>query len=445
MTFPAASPAGAPLPRMVRLRQRFPQPPPVDLTSAVERGLRPLAAGLRPGARVAVAVGSRGITGLTELVRATVRTLQAAGAAPFILPAMGSHGGATAEGQAALLAGYGITETALGVPLRAELEVIEVGTTAAGRPVVCSREAVRADAVVLINRIKPHTDFSGRLGSGLLKMLVVGLGQPAGAAAFHRAAAVHGYESALRAAAAVLLGRVPLLAGVAVVEDPRHRPARVEVVAPADFAARDEALCAAARAWMPRLPVEVVDLLVVDCLGKNISGTGMDPAVIGRMIHGYSLAADAPPPRPQVRRLFVRELTPESHGNAIGIGLADFTTTRLVRAMDRRATATNALTALSLQGAKVPIYFDTDREALAAALASLPDTPPSRARVVRIRDTLSLEWLEVSESLAAGLAGRADLEIHRPPAPWTFDAAGNLPPLAFPESDAPATRRPLAP
>lgn len=435
MTRPFADAGGDGLPRMVRIRQRFPERPPVDLAGEVERGLRPQAAGLRPGARVAVAVGSRGITGLAELVRAVVRTLQAARAAPFLLPAMGSHGGASPEGQAALLAGYGVTEANLGVPLRADLEVTQVGQTPAGRPVVCSVAALQADAVVLINRVKPHTDFTGPLGSGLLKMLVVGLGQPAGAAAFHRAAAVHGYETALRHAAAVLLSRVPLLAGVAVVEDQRHRPARVEVVAPADFVARDEALCAEARTLMPRLPVDALDLLVVDRLGKNISGTGMDPAVIGRMIHGYSLAAEAPPRRPHVRRIFVRELTPESHGNALGIGLADFTTTRLVRALDPRATATNALTALSLQGAKIPLAFDTDRAAIAAALASLPDTPPPQARVIRIRDTLSLEWLEVSEILADELAGRADLEIHGPPAAWAFDAAGNLPPLVFPESE----------
>lgn len=422
---------------MVRVRQRFASHPPLDVAAAVARGLAPLAAKLSPGARVAVAVGSRGLTGLLALVRATVRTLQAAGAAPFILPAMGSHGGGTAEGQAALLAGYGLTETVLGVPLRAGLEVAEAGRTPAGWPVVCSTEALRADAVVLINRVKPHTDFAGRLGSGLVKMLVVGLGQPAGAAVFHRAAAAHGHEATLRAAAAVLLERVPLLAGVAVVEDARHQPVRVEVVRPADLLAREEALCAEARELMPRLPVDEVDLLVVDRMGKNLSGTGMDPAVIGRMIHGYSLAPEAAPCRPWVRRLFVRDLTPESRGNAIGLGLADFTTTRLVRAMDRAVTALNALAALSLQGAKVPLCFDSDREALAAALASLPGVTPRQARVVRIRDTLSLEWLEVSEALANQLSGRADLELLGPAAAWAFDPAGNLPPLEYPAVESP--------
>jgi hypothetical protein len=416
-------------PRLLAVRQRFPERPPPDFAAEITRGLGPLAATLHPDARVAVAVGSRGIANLAVVVRQVHEVLRAAGAAPFILPAMGSHGGATPAGQTELLAGYGVTEAALGVEVRAGMEVAEAGRTAEGWPVVCSVEALRADAVVLINRVKPHTDFAGRLGSGLLKMLVVGLGKHAGAAAFHAAAARLGYERVLRAAAEVLAARLRLLAGVALVEDQRHQTARVEVVVPADCTRREEALCAEARELLPRLPFAEVDLLIVDWMGKNISGTGMDPAVIGRMIHGYSLAEDAERRRPHVRRLFVRDLTPESHGNAIGLGMADFTTTRLVRAMDRRATVTNALTALSLQGAKVPIHFDTDREALAAALASLPLADGQQPRIVRIRDTLSVGRLEVSEALAAELAGREDLEILGPPAELAFDAAGNLLPL----------------
>jgi hypothetical protein len=411
------------------VRRRFPERPPPDFAAEITRGLGPLAATLRPDARVAVAVGSRGIANLAVVVRHVIGVLRAAGAAPFIVPAMGSHGGATPAGQTGLLAGYGVTDAALGVPVRAGMEVAEAGRTADGWSVVCGVEALRADAVVLINRVKPHTDFAGRLGSGLLKMLVVGLGKHAGAAAFHAAAARLGHERVLRAAAEVLAARLRLLAGVALVEDPRHQTARVEVVSPADWARREEALCTEARELMPRLPFAEVDLLIVDWMGKNISGTGMDPAVIGRMIHGYSLAEGAEHRRPHVRRLFVRDLTPESHGNAIGLGLADFTTTRLVRAMDRRATVTNALTALSLQGAKVPIHFDTDREALAAALASLPLADGQQPRIVRIRDTLSVERLEVSEALAAELAGREDLEIPGPPTEPAFDAAGNLLPM----------------
>ncbi len=423
---------GGDLPRRVLVRQRFPPSPAADVEAVLPAGLRPLALRLRPGARVAVGVGSRGMDRLPEIVRTTLRVLQQAGTVPFLVPAMGSHGGATPEGQRAVLAGYGITKASMGVSIRAGLEVEEVGRLKEHWPVWCSTEVLRADALVLINRVKPHTDFAGQLGSGLTKMLVVGLGKPAGAAVFHRAAAGQGHEAVLRAAAEVLLARVPLLAGVATVEDARHRLAKIEVVEPRHWIARDEALCAEARTRMPRLPVARLDLLIVDRIGKNLSGTGLDPAIIGRSIHGYVLAPQGEGSGPSIQRLVVRELTPESHGNAIGIGLADFTTTRLVRALDRNATWTNALTALSLQGAKVPMHFDTDREVLAAALASLPLPAGQAPRLARIRDTLSLEWIEVSESLLAELEGRGDVEICGPPAPWSFDAAGNLAPLTAP-------------
>lgn len=423
---------GLDLPRRVLVRQRFPASPAVDVAEVLAAGLRPLAARLRPGAQVAVGVGSRGMDRLAEIVRTSVALLKQAGAVPFLVPAMGSHGGATPEGQLAVLAGYGITEPSVGAAVRAGIEVEEVGRLRGDWPVWCSGEALHADAVVLVNRVKPHTDFTGRLGSGLTKMLVVGLGKPPGAAVFHRAAARQGHETVLRAAAAVLLARLPLLAGVATVEDARHRLAQIEVVEPGSWVERDEALCVEARARMPRLPVTQLDLLIVDRIGKNLSGTGLDPAVIGRSIHGYVLAPPAEGNGPYIQRVVVRELTPESHGNAIGIGLADFTTSRLVHALDRSATWTNALTALSLQGAKVPMHFDTDREVLAAALASLPLAPGQPPRVARIRDTLSLEWIEVSESLLPELEGRREVEICGPPRPWSFDAAGNLTPWAAP-------------
>lgn len=417
-------------PRLAVVRQRFPTSPPIDIAGTIAEQLTHLASGLRPGARVAVGVGSRGIANLQAMVRAVLDVLRKAGAVPFILPAMGSHGGGTAEGQLALLAEYGVTEAALGVPIRAAMDVEAIGELPDGHPIVCSVEALRADAEIVINRIKPHTDFGGRLGSGLLKMLVVGLGKRAGAANFHAASASHGYERVLHAAASVVANRLPVLAGVAIVEDQRHQTARLEVVRPADLVEREEALCAEASRLMPRLPFAEVDLLIVDRMGKNISGTGMDPAVIGRMIHGYSLAGDAERRHSHVWRLFVRDLTPESHGNAIGLGLADFTTTRLVQAMDRNVTVTNSLTALSLQGAKVPIYFDTDREAIAAALGSLGRTDTTTARVVRIADTLSVETLLASEALLAEARENNDLEVLDEPRNLTFQADANLGPLS---------------
>lgn len=428
----SASPADAALPRMAWVHQHFPASPAVDLEGTITRQLTPLTGTLRPGGRVAVAVGSRGITNLHALVAATLNVLRGTGAKPFVLPAMGSHGGGTPDGQVSLLAEYGVAEANLGVPLRPAMDVEEIGRTAEGEPVVCSSEALQADAVVILNRVKPHTDFAGDLGSGLLKMLVVGLGKRIGASNFHRASARHGYLRVLRGFGEVVQRRLPLLAAVAVVENQRHETARIEVVPPTTLLERESALCAAARTLMPRLPFDELDLLIVDRMGKNISGTGMDPAVIGRMIHGYSLAEEAERRQPHVRRLFVRDLTPESHGNAIGIGMADFTTSRLVGAMDRAVTVTNALTALSLQGAKVPIYFDTDREVIEAALGTLSLSDPRQARVARIADTLAVEWLQVSEALLREDAGGAALERSGEFEALTFDAQGNL---------APAVRR----
>ncbi len=424
----ASSPESADLvfPRLALVRQRFPARPPLDLVGEIARQFEPQLRSLKRGARVAVAVGSRGIANLSEMVSAVVQLLRNAGANPFIVPAMGSHGGGTSEGQVKLLAGYGVTESAMGVPVRAAMDAEEIGRTPWGDPVVCSAEALGAEAVVIINRIKPHTDFAGDLGSGLLKMLVVGLGKRVGASNYHRAAARSGYLPVLRASGKIVRERLPLLAAVAIVENQRHESARLEVVSPDELEQREAALCAEAATLMPRLPFEELDLLIVDRMGKNISGTGMDPAVIGRMIHGYSLAEDTEHRHPHIRRLFVRELTPESNGNAIGIGMADFTTSRLVTAMDRKTTVTNSLTALSLQGAKVPIYFDTDREVLQAALDTLSLPDPSRARVARIADTLSVECLQASEAALQDRAGAANLEITRGPEPLRFDSRGNL-------------------
>jgi len=413
---------------MFRVRQKLAATPPLDLPCVVRDQLAVVSAALRPGARIALAVGSRGIANLAAIVAEALATLKAAGAEPFIVPAMGSHGGATPEGQCRLLADYGVTELALGVPIRAAMDVECLGRTEDGVDLFCSAEALRADGILLINRVKPHTDFGGAIGSGLVKMAVVGLGKHAGAIAFHRAAHRVGYERALRTLARLVLSKAPLLGGLAIIENQRHETARLVFVPSKEMEAREPELAAEAARLMPKLPVDDIDLLIVDRLGKDISGTGMDPNVIGRQIHGYSLLESEARVRPLIRRLFVRDLTPGSHGNATGIGMADFTTTRLVRAFDRKATYTNALTAMSLQGSKIPIHFETDRECLAQALATLPLTDPRQAKVVRIADTLSLSELELSQAYTEEVRRRADLEIVGSPAEIRFDPEGNLQP-----------------
>jgi len=415
------------LPRMIRVRQNFPQSPPLDIRATLHAEFAKVRSRVKPGARIAVGVGSRGLTNLRQIVSAVLENLLGAGAQPFIIPAMGSHGGATSEGQREVLAGYGITENAMGVPIRSSLEVRQVGTSAEGAPVFCSVDALAADGIVLVNRVKPHTDFTGTLGSGVLKMCVIGLGKHAGATAMHVLASHIGHEKAIRGMADVILATAPILCGVAILENQFHDTAQLTVLPREEIATAEESLLATARKLMPLLPFDEIDLLIVDRLGKNISGAGMDPNVTGRWVQGYSASLMREHrPAPFIRRIFVRDLTPETHGNAIGIGLADVTTTRLVRSIDQRATAVNALTALTPNSAKIPIAFDTDREAIERSLASLALPDPGAARIVRVRDTLSLANLEVSESFGAEVRRWADLTTLTAPAEMEFDAEGNL-------------------
>ena len=415
------------LPRMACVRQIYPLSRPLDIRTTVEAEFEKVIARVRPGARIAVGVGSRGITSLPVIVKSVLEVLKKAGTVSFIFPAMGSHGGATPEGQRDILADYGITEEAMGVPIRASLEVREIGATSEGTPVFCSVEALNAEGIVLINRIKPHTDFTGTLGSGIIKMCVVGLGKRQGAAAMHAAAARSGHEQVIRKIAEVMIRTAPILCGLAILENQLHETARLIVLPREEMESREGGLLVEARELMARLPFEEIDLLIVDRLGKNISGAGVDPNVTGRWVDGYSsLLARGARSAPFIRRIFVRDLTVETRGNAIGIGLADLTTSRLVRAMNQRFTYINALTSLTPQCAKIPIHFETDREAVEMAVNSLGMADLQVARIVRIPDTLSLVEMQVSESLFFFFFQRADLETIGGLEDMRFDETGTL-------------------
>jgi hypothetical protein len=407
---------------MLRVRQRFDAERVDDVAAAVRGALARLDLGrrIRRGQAVAVAVGSRGIANLACIVRTLVATLVEHGAEPFVVPAMGSHGGGTADGQRQVLERYGLSEAALGVPIRSSMEVVELGRTEDGVPLLLDHHAAGADHVVLVNRIRPHVSFSGPIESGLMKLLMFGLGKRAGAAAYHRASLDRPFEHLVGTVGRTLLVRARVAFGLAILDNAHDETARVEALAPEALEARERELLVVARRWMPRLPVAEVDLLVVDEMGKNISGTGMDTTVTGRK-RGTTTGV-------RVHRLFVRDLTPETRGNAHGIGLADFTTTRLVRAIDRQATLANALTALHPEAARIPLHFETDREAIDAALATIGLAGADRPRVVRIRNTRSLGEVAVSEACRTELDGRDDVRIVGPPSPLAFDGAGNLPP-----------------
>ena len=372
------------------------------------------------GKRVAVAVGSRGIDRIAEMASTVVQWLRARGATPFIMPAMGSHGGATPEGQRGVLATYGVTEAAMLVPIEASMDVAELGETVSGVPVVVSSVALGADAVVLINRVKPHTDFgSAVLGSGLLKMAAIGLGKAEGAFRCHRAASMHGHEAVIHAVSAVVLARLPRPYGIALVEDGAHHLSRIGLMRGPEISGGEPALYAMARAWMPALPLEHIDVLVIDQIGKNISGAGMDTNIVGRGVDGRPMVGR----RSEIRVIYARGITPESKGNAVGIGLADIASRRLVDEMDPVSTYTNAVSALTPATARIPINFRTDAECMGAAIR-ISAADLSDVRIARIRHTLALDRIVLSEACVPLLS--KDVEILAGPAEWRFAADGNF-------------------
>jgi hypothetical protein len=374
------------------------------------------------GMRVAVGIGSRGIDRIGELARTVVAWLRAQGAEPFVMPAMGSHGGGTPEGQRELLANYGVTEQSVGAPIDASMDVTEIGTSAEGIRVVTSSRALAADAVVLVNRIKPHTDFdSAIVGSGLVKMSAIGLGKIEGASRAHWAAATLGHERVIRDVAATVIPRLARMYGVGVVEDGTHHIARIALLRGEQFHAREPELLALARQWLPVLPFPEVDVLVIDEIGKDISGTGMDTNIIGRGVDLQPFRSR----RSSVRAIYVRGLTPASHGNAVGIGLADVVSTRLVESMDRNVTYTNAISAMTPGTARISVHFPSDRECLRAALR-VSAADPAAPRIVRIRHTLAMDRIVVSEAYAAQVAEREDLRVLVSASDWQLDAAGNF-------------------
>lgn len=411
------------LPRMFPLRQTFDAERLDDPVDQARRSVLNSSLGDRVsgGARVAITAGSRGIHRIAQLTRAVVDCVRELGGAPFVLASMGSHGGATASGQKAILASYGIDESTMGAPVDATMDVVQVGETEDGVPVVLNRLAEEADAVVLVNRIKPHTSFRGLYESGLMKMMTIGLGSHRGASLAHSTGAA-GLPRMIPAWGRIILREAPIALGVAILENAYEQTAKVVAVEPDELAAVEPELLDEARELMPRIPVDRIDVLIVERIGKNISGTGMDPNIIGRIW----LEGIEEPDSPRVERIVVLDLTPETHGNANGIGLADVTTRRLVDDIDFKATYANAMTSTFLNRAYIPIVGENDREAIEIALDTSGNGGNPDARVMRIRSTLELEHIRASESLLQELSGIPEVEVSGEPAEMDFDGEGNL-------------------
>ena len=412
--------AGGALPAWTLIHQRVDSAEIGDVRAAVHAALEPVMAVVRPGARVCLAVGSRGIDRIDRVVAAVTERVRQAGATVFIVPAMGSHGGATAEGQLEVLASYGITPDTVGCEIRSSMETVALGEARPGVPVFFDRHAFdEADLVIPINRVKPHTDFTGEIESGLLKMIAIGLGKQKGADIFHRQGFATFHEL-IPAVATHTLARAPIPFGLALVENGHARLQHVEAIPASGIAAREHELLVRARATMARLPLASIDVLVLDFIGKDISGLGMDSNVVGRYYTGPTGSG------PAIQRIVVRDLTDETEGNAVGIGMADVVLRRAVERMDTARTYMNCVTAKTPEGARVGLTVETDREAVDVALACCIKVTREQARIVRVRDTKHLDWLYASAPLVPELLSTGVCEAVGGARPIGFNRAGRF-------------------
>jgi len=411
------------LPRLLMVRQDFPDRAIPDIAAEVRKqlGAADFAGRFKPGARIAIGAGSRGIQNLAKIVRPVVQYWKDAGMRPFIFPAMGSHGAATAEGQADVLAHYGLTEAAMGCPIVSQLDVISLGKTPEGIEVFMDKAASEADAVMPVNRVKWHTDFSGAIESGLFKMMAIGLGKLTGAKMYHTHAYRMGLEAVVTSAGRHALKSGKIVGGLAILEDARHNTAKLDAIPAAQMEQREREDLALVKSWMAKIPLDL-DILVVDEMGKNISGTGMDTKVVNRSVIG---AYNPWPDTAKVRRIFVRDISPESYGNGLGIGMADITTNRLVNAVDWEATAVNVLTSTSLGGAHIPLHYATDRECLERVTPTVGKFDPAEVTFGWIRNSLELSRMALSANLREEIERNPALEIEGE-TEFSFDGRGDL-------------------
>ncbi len=414
----------APFPSMLPVRQRFEAPQLGDVARATAEALEPLRARVTAGMTVAVTAGSRGIHDKAAVVRSAGEWLRSVGAEPFVVPAMGSHGGATAEGQVTMLAELGMTEQSLGMPIHATMDTVDLGRVPDGPTAYLDRYAAAADAILVINRVKAHTDFKGDIESGLAKITAIGLGKQRGAEGIHRYGPAN-LGSWIPQVARRIIDTGKVLGGLAILENAFDRAARIELVEPDQIGGlREQELLREAKGLMATLPFDHLDVAVIDVMGKDKSGSGMDTNVIGRMMIRGSAEFD----RPNITNIAVLDVSDASHGNAIGLGLADFIPFRILERINLRSCYINAMTSGlgGPQRGQIPMAMPTDRDAVAAAILTCGRADLENARVVRMPDTLDLEHLLVSESLRDQVEADAALEIVGDGAPMSFDDEGQI-------------------
>jgi hypothetical protein len=415
-----------PLPRMVYVRQKFATTRLNDIPGAVAAQFqRPeVRAKIKPGMTIAVGCGSRGIANIADSARQVVAELKALGAKPFVFPAMGSHGGATAEGQREVLEGYGITEEFVGCPIHSQMEVVELGKLDGGMPIYMDKLAAAADGVVVICRVKPHTNFRAPIESGIVKMLTIGMGKIIGATELHTQG-MDMFGELLPAAAKLIMSQKNILLGVAMIENAADETAMIEAVPAEQIFTREPELQAKAKEFMARLQFDEIDVLVVEKIGKNISGSGMDPNITGRNARFIEWNM-----KPFVKKIAVLGLTPETHGNATGVGSADVITMRLYKEIDIGKTYANIITSTYLDGGAIPIIMNTDHDAIRLAVKTVVRVKPEDTKIVRIANTLEVLDIQVSEPMLPFIKANPSMfEIVGEPEAFKFDAKGTLYPM----------------
>lgn len=411
-------------PAMIRIVQNFKTHPVQNIPEKIREELAKI--NIRgiivPGDSVAITGGSRGIANFATIMSAVVNELKKIGAQPFIVPAMGSHGGATAEGQKKILENYGITEGAMGVPVKSSMEVVQIGSTPDGVPVLLDKNASQAKHIVVLNRVKPHTDFKAEIESGLMKMMAIGLGKQKAADHYHNVFIKLGHYHVLTSVGREVIKQCPIAFGFAVVENQKDETEIIRAMPAGEIEKTERELLVKAKNLLATIPFEAIDILIVDQMGKEISGTGMDQNVIARTVIPYHQV----PSNPKIKRIFVRDLSAHSEGNATAIGNADFTTKRLVDKIDLQATYMNAITSSCPEAVRIPPYFDNDRQVVEAALKTIGDIAAQEAKIVHIKDTATLEEMEISEAMISEAEKMENISMIGSPGPMHFDSEGNL-------------------
>lgn len=421
--------------RLLVVHQKFQSHAISDIPGEVRAQLAasPFASRVKPGGRVAIGVGSRGIANIAVIVRGVVDYWKSAGARPFIFPAMGSHGAATAEGQAEVLAHYGITEAAMGCPIVSQLEVVSLGRTSEGIEAFMDRTAYESDGVMLVGRVKWHTDFAGKIESGLYKMMAIGIGKFAGAQKYHAFGYKLGMEQVIRSVGRQVLKSGKILGGLAILEDAYHHTGKLEAVPVEVMEQRDEENLALVQSWAGRIPVDL-DILIMDEIGKNISGAGMDCKVVNRSINGHY---NPWPNAPIIQRIFLRNLSELTYNSGVGVGLADVVTDRLVNRIDWTPTHLNSLTANTPAAIRTPIHFPTDRECLERIAPTVGKFDIEKEVTIGwIRNTMELARIALSENLRPQIEANPQLEIIEGPLEMPFGPDGNLVSLVTPPAEA---------